>query len=59
MKCSSSGCSHNADKRCAECLQYFCSAHVEICDFCEMPVCHDCREVHQANPLHDEGKESA
>jgi len=54
MKCSRHGCSGKAEKQCAECNGYFCSEHIEICDFCEAPVCHDCREVHQSNPLHEE-----
>jgi len=59
MQCSSANCSHKADKQCIECSRYFCADHVEICDFCEAPVCHDCREAHQSNPLHDEDRPTA
>jgi hypothetical protein len=59
MNCSRQGCTGKADKRCAECNRPFCSKHYEICDFCEEPVCHDCREAHQSSPLHDEERPSA
>lgn len=54
MQCSRSDCTRKAEKQCVECSRDFCPLHFEICDLCEAPVCHDCRETHQSSPLHEE-----
>jgi len=55
MKCSTSGCSRGPQQQCSECSRYFCSSHIEKCDFCEAYVCFECRDTHQSSsPQHQE-----
>jgi hypothetical protein len=54
MQCAVEGCSAKADQQCAECSRNFCEKHVDTCELCNATVCFDCRDAHEASPLHEE-----